>query len=133
MELLHYIGDSSEQNKLYVYLVIGDILMVFATKYHRFVWFCMEILFSCLLAWFCWFAMAENSIVEAEFYGMSCLTLTNPFKPGNPFSSESDSSLDPSKNNSRSSSRRSHSANPFMPENESDNIQLICFHTTASL
>ena len=127
MELWRYIGGSGEQNELYVYLVNGDILMVFATEYHRFVWFCVEILLVCLLAWFRRFAMAENSIVEAEFKGMSCSTPINPFKPGNPFTPESDSSLDPSKNYFGSSSRRSHSANPFAPENESDNYSADLF------
>ena len=36
-------------------------------------------------------AMAVNSLVEAaEFKGMSCSTPVNPFKPGNPFTKESD-------------------------------------------
>ena len=47
-----------------------------------------------LLTWFRWFAMAVNSIVEAEFKGMSFSTLINPFRPGNSFTPESDSSLD---------------------------------------
>ena len=74
--------------------------MVFATEYHRFVWFCVEILLMYLLAWFPRFAVADNSIVEAEYEvkGMSCSTPVNPFKPGNPFTPESDSSLDPSEN-----------------------------------
>lgn len=128
MELWRYIGGSGKkENELYIFLVIGDILMVLAPEFHRFVWLCVEILFVCLLAWFRRFAMAENSIVEAEFKGMSCSTPINPFKPGNPFTPESDSSLAPSKNYFGSSSRRSHSANPFSPENESDNYSADLF------
>ena len=67
-------------------------------------------------------AMAENSLVEAaEFKGMSCSTPVNPFKPGNPFTPESYSSLDPQENYLGSLSRRFHSTNPFAPKNESDN------------
>ena len=68
--------------------------------------------------------------MEAGFKGMSCLTPVNPFKPWNSFTLESDSSLDPSGNYFGSSSRRSHSANPFVPENESDNYsaQLFTHH-----
>jgi len=102
-------------------VVNGDILMAFATEYHRFVWFCVEIWqLVCLLAWFHQFAMAENSIVESEFKEMSCSTPVTPFKPGNPYTPESDSSC------------QSHSANPFAPENKLI-IQLIFLHTTRSL
>ena len=72
MELWRYIGGSSKkENELYIFLVIGDILMVLAPEFHRFVWLCVEILFVCLLTWFRRFEMAENPIVEAEFKGMS--------------------------------------------------------------
>ena len=101
--------------------------MVCVTEYHRFVWFCVEILLVCLLAWFHRFAMADNSIVEAELKGMSCSTPVNPFKPGNPFTPESDSSLDPTENYFGNSSRRFHSENPFAPENESDNYSADLF------
>lgn len=95
--------------------------MVCATEYHRFVWFCVEILLVCLLA--CRrFAMAENSIVDSGFKEMSCSTPVNPFKPGNPFTPASDSSLDPSVNYFGSSSRRFPSANPFAPENDSADL-----------
>ena len=107
--------------------------MVLAPEYHQFVGFGLEILFVCLLAWFRRFAMAENSIVEAEFKGMSCSTPINPFKPGNPFTPESDSSLDPSKNYFGSSSRRSHSATRSRQRTNWIIIQLICLHTTVRL
>ena len=81
----------------------------------------------CLLTWFCRFAMADNSIVEAELKGMSCSMPVNPFEPGNPFTPESDSSLDPTENYFGNSSRRFHSANPFAPENESDNYSADLF------
>ena len=50
MELWHCIGGSGKKKKkLYVYLVNGDIFMVFATEYHRFVWFYMGN-FACVFA-----------------------------------------------------------------------------------
>ena len=81
----------------------------------------------CLLAWFRRFAMADNSIMEAEFKGMSSSTPVNPFKPETPFTPESDSSLDLSENYFGSSSRRCHSTNTFAPQNESDNYSADLF------
>ena len=31
-----------KENELYIFLVIGDILMVLAPEFHRFVWLCVE-------------------------------------------------------------------------------------------
>ena len=52
------------------------IPVVCASKYHRFVWFCVEILHVCL---------AEKAIMDSGFKGMSCSMPVNPFKPGNLF------------------------------------------------
>ena len=92
----------------------------FCAGYHQFVWFYVEILLVCLLPWFHRVAMTENSIMEAEFKGMSCLMLVKTFKQGN-------TSLDPSENYFVSSSHQSHSANPFTPKNESDNYSADLF------
>jgi len=56
--------------------------------------------------------------VESKFKEMSCSTPVNPFKPGDPLTPESDSSLDPSEDYFGSTGCRSHPANPFAPENE---------------
>ena len=110
---------------LHLPVVSGDILVVFVAKYHCFVWFCMEIL--CLLAWFHRFAMVKNSFMDLESKGTSCSTAVIPFKLGNPFTPESDSSLDPSENYFKSSSCQSHFANLFVPDNESDNYSADLF------
>ncbi|CAH3147049.1 unnamed protein product [Pocillopora meandrina] len=60
--------------------------------------------------------MAENSIVDSGVKGMSCSTPVNPFKPTNPFTPASDSSV----NYFGSPSRRFHSPNPFAPESDTD-------------
>ena len=67
--------------------------MVCVTKFRRLVWFRVEILTVCLLAWSRPFAMAENSIVDSGVKGMSCSMPVNPFKPTNPFTPASDSSV----------------------------------------
>ena len=90
--------------------------MVCVTKFRRLVWFRVEILTVCLLAWSRPFAMAENSIVDSGVKGMSCSMPVNPFKPTNPFTPASDSSV----NYFGSPSRRFHSANPFAPESDTD-------------
>ena len=56
--------------------------------------------------------MAENSLVDSGFKGMSCSTPANPFKAGNPFKSESVSSVD-SPMHVESPGRRFQSAGPF--------------------
>ena len=90
--------------------------MVCVTKFRRLVWFRVEILTVCLLAWSRPFAMAENSIVDSGVKGMSCSMPVNPFKPTNPFTPASDSSV----NYFGSPSRRFHSENPFVPESDTD-------------
>ena len=67
--------------------------MVYASEYHRFVWFCVEILLVCLVVWFRGSSVAEKSIVHEDsgFKGMSYSTPANPFKPENPFTPASDS------------------------------------------
>ena len=72
----------------------GDIFMVCVTEFHRPPLFFIQSLFVCLLSWSRPFAMAENSLVDSGFKGMSCSTPANPFKAGNPFKSESVSSVD---------------------------------------
>ena len=90
--------------------------MVYVTEFRRLVWFRVEILIVCLLAWSRPFAMADNSIVDSGVKGMSCSTPVNPFKPTNPFTPASDSSV----NYFGSPSRRFHSANPFASESVTD-------------
>ena len=102
----------------------GDILNVCGREYHHFVWFCVEILLVCLLAWFGQFSMPEKSIVDSGFKRMSCLTPGNPFKLGNPFTPASDSSLDLSVNYYFSLQTRSHQRMNWII------FQLICLHTT---
>ena len=70
--------------------------MVCVTEFHRPPLFFIQSLFVCLLSWFRSFAMAENSLVDSGFKGVSCSTPANPFKAGNPFTSESFSSVDSS-------------------------------------
>ena len=84
--------------------------MVCVTKFRRLVWFRVEILTVCLLAWSRPFAMAENSIVDSGVKGMSCSTPVNPLTPA------SDSSV----NYFGSPSPRFHSENPFVPESDTD-------------
>ena len=54
---------------------------------------------------------------------MSCSTPVNPFKPTNPFTPASDSSV----NYFVSPSRRFHSANPFAPESDTDHSSADLF------
>ena len=93
--------------------------------------------------------MAENSLVDSGFKGMSCSTPANPFKAGNPFTSESVSSvdssmhvespgrrflsaslfaspLDPSVHDS-SASHRFRSKNPFASESQQDTYSTDLF------
>ena len=65
--------------------------------------------------------------VDSGFKEMSCSTPTNPFKPENPFTPASDSSLDLSVNYFGSSSCRFYSANPFASQNELDNFPTDLF------
>ena len=90
----------------------GDIFMVCVTEFHRPPLFFIQSLFVCLLSWSRPFAMAENSLVDSGFKGMSCSTPANPFKAGNPFTSESVSSVDSSMH-VESPGRRFQSAGPF--------------------
>ena len=84
--------------------------MVCVTEFRRLVWFRVEILIVCLLAWSRPFAMAENSIVDSGVKGMSCLTPVNPLTPA------SDSSV----NYFGSPSPQFHSENPLVPESDTD-------------
>ena len=102
--------------------------MVCVTEFRRLVWFRVEILIVCLLAWSRPFAMAENSIVDSGVKGMSCSTPVNPFKPTKPFTPASDSSV----NYFGSPSRRFHSANPH-PKAIQIIIRPICLHNAESL
>ena len=90
----------------------GDIFMVCVTEFHRPPLFFIRSLFVCLLSWSRPFAMAENSLVDSGFKGMSCSTPVNPFKAGNPFTSESVSSVDSSMH-VEGSGQRFQSAGPF--------------------
>ena len=72
-------------------------------------------IFACVL-----FAMAENSKADLRFQRMNCSIPTNPFKPGNPFTPTTDSSLDSSVNFERPRCRI-HSANPLALKNQLDN------------
>ena len=101
----------------------GDILKVCGREYHHLVWFCVEILLVCLLAWFGQFSMAKKSIVDSGFKGMSCLTPGNPFKLGNPFTPASDSSPDLSVYYYFSLQTRSHQRTNWII------FQLICLYT----
>ena len=84
--------------------------MVCVTEFRHLVWFRVEILIVCLLAWSRPFAMAENSIVDSGVKGMSCSTPVNPLTPA------SDSSV----NYFGSPSPRFHSENPLVPESDTD-------------
>ena len=90
----------------------GDIFMVCVTEFHCPPLFFIQSLFVCLLSWSRPFAMAENSLVDSGFKGMSCSTPVNPFKAGNPFTSESVLSVD-SSIHVESPGRRFQSAGPF--------------------
>ena len=84
--------------------------------------------------------------MNSKLKGMSCSTPVNPFKRGNPFTPESDSSVDSSVNvpikkpvaspldpsvNIGSASHRFHYADPIETESQQDtNIPLIYLHTT---
>ena len=48
--------------------------MVCVTEFRHLVWFRVEILIVCLLAWSRPFAMAENSIMDSGVKGTSCST-----------------------------------------------------------
>ena len=123
--------------------------MVCKTEFHCPPLFFIQSLFVCLLSWSRPFAMAENSLVDSGFKGMSCSTPVNPFKAGNPFTSESVSSvdssmhvespgrrfqsagpfaspLDPSVHGS-SASHRFHSKNPFASESQQDTYSIDLF------
>ena len=66
------------------------------------------------------------SFVDSRFQRMTCSTPTNPFKPGNPFTPVTDSSLGSSED-FESPRRRIHSANPFASENQLDNSSADLF------
>ena len=94
------------------YVFNGDIFMVCVTEFHRPPLFFIQSLFVCLLSWSRPFAMGENSLVDSGFKGTSCSTPANPFKAGNPFTSESVSSVDLSMH-VESPGRRFQPAGPF--------------------
>ena len=100
-------------------MVNGKVLVVCATEFQR----CVVLfrIFACVL-----FAMAESSKADSGFQRMSCSTPTNSFKPGNPFKSANDSSLDLSVT-FESPRRQIHSAKAFASKNQLDNSSADLF------